>query len=141
MGSYRPHNSITDLEKIRDILIEKGMKKAHLAVDFIQHRSQELTEAEYNYVNSIEQIKSCDFELFVFYGNRDNSGPATELQFSLQANFVSKVYVGIRSSDVGHLSSMIRGAIEHHKIVKYEFESLEDLASAFEGYINNKELS
>jgi nucleoside 2-deoxyribosyltransferase len=140
LGSYKPHNSIADLEKLKDILIEKGMKKAHLAIDFMQQRTQELTEAEYNYVNSFNQIKSCDFELFVLYGNRDNSGPATELQFSLQSNFGSKVYVGIRSSDVSQVSSMIRGAIDHHKIVKYEFESLEDLASAFEGYLDNKEL-
>lgn len=48
--------------------------------------------------------------------------------------------MGIRSSDVSQVSSMIRGAIDHHKIVKYEFESLEDLALAFEGYLDNKEL-
>ncbi len=117
------------------------MKGAHLAIDGNHHSSSEYTEAENNYVNSFDQIKECDFEVFVLYGNRDNSGPAMELQYSLQSNFENKMYVGMRSNDATEVSSMIRGALDHHKIVKYEFESLEDLADAFEGYVNNKELT
>ncbi|MGC8506463.1 MAG: hypothetical protein ACP5NK_07155 [Thermoplasmata archaeon] len=117
------------------------MRGAHLAIDGVHHISQDFTEAENNYINSLDQIKECDFEIFVLYGDLDNSGPATELQLSLQLNFEQKVYVGMRSGDASEVSSMIRGALDHHKIVKYEFESLEDLAVAFEGYLNNKELT
>lgn len=117
------------------------MKGAHLAIDDYHDTSHEYTEAEKNYVNSFDQIIECDFEIFVLYGNRDNSGPAMELQYSLQNNFENKMYVGMRSNRATEISSMIRGALDHHKIVKYEFESLEDLADAFEGYIYNKELT
>lgn len=141
LGSYRGPSSVADLEEFRDILIKNGMKGAHLAIDAMQHISQDFTEAENNYVNSLDQIKECDFEIFVLYGDRDNSGPATELQFSLNLKFEHKVYVGMRSGDASGVSSMIRGALDHHKIVKYEFESLEDLAVAFESYLDNRELT
>lgn len=141
LGSYRGSNSIPDLENFRDILKAKGIKGAHLAIDRMQHISQELSETEYNYINSFDQIEKCDFGIFVLYGDRENSGPAIELQHSLQSDFGHKLYVGIRSSEANEISSMIKGAIEHHKIVKYEFETLEDLASAFEGYLDSKELA
>ncbi len=141
LGSYRGSGSIDDLARFRDLLIKKGMKKAHLALDIEHDISPAITKAENNYVNSFDQIKDCDFEIFVLYGNRDNSGPAMELQHSLESNFEEKVYVGMRSKGANELSSMIRGAIDHHKIVKYDFESLEDLADAFEGYLIDKELT
>jgi hypothetical protein len=52
LGSYRGSNSIPDLENFRDILKAKGIKGAHLAIDRMQHISQELSETEYNYINS-----------------------------------------------------------------------------------------
>ncbi|MCL4480033.1 MAG: hypothetical protein M1113_00910, partial [Candidatus Thermoplasmatota archaeon] len=92
-----------------------------MAIDDYHDTSHEYTEAEKNYVNSFDQIIECDFEIFVLYGNRDNSGPAMELQYSLQNNFENKMYVGMRSNRATEISSMIRGALDHHKIVKYEF--------------------
>ncbi len=141
LGSYKGSGSIDDLVRFRDLLIKKGMKKAHLAINIAHGAYPTFTEAENNYVNSFDQIEDCDFEIFVLYGNRDNSGPAMELQHSLESNYEEKMYVGMRSKDANELSSMIRGALDHHKIVKYDFKSLEDLADAFEGYLINKELT
>lgn len=82
LGAYRPENMLERLKTIRDCLRHKGFINTYIVADFPDDKNRFHGDDDIHWTKKSNVLmKNSDLNLFILFGNCDNSGPVDELNY------------------------------------------------------------